>query len=105
MKSLTSLVFYTDVVLKIVILFVRLNSVLRRCVISDAGFKILETGNQSKKILQCFFDFTLGVYFEFYCLVIVHYSRLRGYFCLCNIVIEIKILRIRVFIRRKWVKR
>ena len=46
MKSLTSLVFYTNVVLKIVILFVRLNSVLRRYVISEVGFKKLETGNQ-----------------------------------------------------------
>ena len=39
MKSLTSLVFYTNVVLKIVILYFRLNSVLRRYVISDAGLK------------------------------------------------------------------
>ena len=45
MKSLTSLVFYTNVVLKIVILYVRLNSVLRRYIISVAGFKKLETGN------------------------------------------------------------
>ena len=46
MKSLTSLVFYTDVVLKILILCVRLNSVSRRYVISEAGFKKMETGNQ-----------------------------------------------------------
>ena len=38
-KSLTSLVFYTNEVLKIVILYVRLNSVLRRYVISEARLK------------------------------------------------------------------
>ena len=46
MISLTSLVFYTNIVLKIVILYVRLNSVLRRYVISEAGLKELETGKQ-----------------------------------------------------------
>ena len=46
MKSLTSLVFYTNVVLKIVILYVQLNLVSKCFVISEAGFKILETSKK-----------------------------------------------------------
>ena len=76
MMSLTSKVFYTNVVLKIVILFVRLNSVLRHYVISEAGFKKLENWETSKKeILQCF-SISRRVFIlkggEIYCLVIVN---------------------------------
>ena len=49
MKSLTSLVFYTNVVLKIVILIVRLNSVLKRFVISEAWLKKNRKPETSKK--------------------------------------------------------
>ena len=87
------MVFYTNVVLKIVILFVRLKSVLRRYVISEAGLKKWKPETSKKEILQCF-SISRKVFIskgnEFYRLLIVHYSRLRGYFCLCNIVIEVK---------------
>ena len=59
-KSLTSLVFYTNVVLKIVILYVRLNSVLRRYVISEAGLKKKKLGNRKpveKRFCSVFFFF------------------------------------------------
>ena len=46
MKSLTSLVFNTYVVLQVVIKYVGLNLVLRRYVISEARFKILKTSQR-----------------------------------------------------------
>ena len=60
MKSLTSLVFYTKAFLKIVILLVRLNSVLRRYVISEAGLKKLENRKPVKERFFNVFDFTLA---------------------------------------------
>ena len=64
MKSLTSLVFYTNVVLKIVILYVRLNSVLEA--LCNFRSRVQEIGNRKpvKRDSVMFFDFTLGVYFE-----------------------------------------
>ena len=57
MKNLTSWVFYTNVVLNIVILYVRLNSVLEPlCKFSS---RVQEKGGS-----VMFFDFTPGVYFE-----------------------------------------
>ena len=44
MKSLTSLVFYTNVVLKIVILFVRLNSVVEA--LCNFRSRVQKTGNR-----------------------------------------------------------
>ena len=46
MKSLTSLVFYTNVVLKIVILYVRLNSVLEALCNFRSRVQEIGTGNQ-----------------------------------------------------------
>ena len=62
MKSLASLVFYTNVVLKIVILYVRLNSVLEA--LCNFRSRVQEFGNHLKGGSVMFFDFTLGVYFE-----------------------------------------
>ena len=65
MKSLTSLVFYTNVVLKIVILYVRLNSVLEAlCNFRSRVQKIGKLETSKKRDSAMFFDFTLGVYFE-----------------------------------------
>ena len=60
MKSLTSLVFYTKVFLTIVKLYVRLNSVLRRYVISEAGLKKMENRKPVKESFCDVFDFTLA---------------------------------------------
>ena len=49
MKSLTSLVFYANVVLKVVILFVRLNLVLEA--LCNFRSRVRDFGNQLKKIL------------------------------------------------------
>ena len=64
MKSFTSLVFYTNVVHKIVILYVRLNSVLEA--LCNFRSRVQEIGNrkQVKRDSVLFFDLTLDVYFE-----------------------------------------
>ena len=55
MQSLKSLVFYTTVVLKIVILSVRLNSVLEAsCYFRSRVKKIGKPETSKKQILQCF---------------------------------------------------
>ena len=62
MKSLTSMAFYTNVVLKIVILYVRLKSVLEAvCNFRSREFRIWKPVKRGSVM---FFDFTLGVYFE-----------------------------------------
>ena len=63
-KSLTSLVFYTNVVLKIVNLYVRLNSVLEALCNFRSWVQVIGNWKPVKRDSVMFFDFTLGVYFK-----------------------------------------
>ena len=64
MKILTSLVFYTNVLLKIVILYVRLNSVLEE--LCNFRSRVQEIGNRNpvKRDSVMLSDFMLGDSFE-----------------------------------------